>query len=803
MKHRILLTAALTFASVAATAQVGAPYIHDPSTIMECDGKYYTFGTGENGIMSEDGWVWHDGAIRPHRGAAPDAIKIGDRYLVGFSSTGGGLGGGHAGNVLTMWTKTLDPNSPDFGYTEPVVVAESRVDEDCDAIDIGLFMDPTTGRLWCTYGTYFGFIRQVELNPATGARLEGAEDINVAIDCEASDMIYRNGWYYLLGTHGTCCDGTNSTYNIVCGRSRSVNGPFIDNVGRDMLRGGGKMVAYAENRRVGAGHFGRIILGEGIEKTSFHWEADYDLSGRSTLAIRPLLWVNDWPVAGELFEEGSYAIISERRGYALELEVDFVRETSGMRGWWMAKDEAVVALENQKLDEVSASWPDSEVNVRISDYMNRPHQRWDITPVPEAGGYLGGPWFKITINGTQRALAATAGKDVVVVPHFTGAPEQLWRIDQLTDGTYRIMPKEVPGCSEELCLVSVADCTPTLGTFDFNSDNSKWHFKTLNCKPDAGNTFKNTGNPLFRNRYTADPATLVSNGRLYVYCGHDECFEDRPGYEGKYGFNITDWVCYSTEDMQTWTDHGVVLKPTDFSWCEGEAWASQVIEKNGKYYFYSSCQSTSPCYGKAIGVAVSDSPLGPFVDALGKPLVNDEMTDNGQRGWWNDFDPTVLIDDDGTAWMVWGNGTCFMAKLKDNMIEIDGDIRVLDVPSYVEGPWLHKRGDMYYLTYPSINMGGETMGFGGETISYCTAPGIEGPWTFRGLLTGTAKDSFTIHPAICEFKGHWYLFYHNSTLSLDGYGPATGRRSVCVDELFYNPDGTMKYVEQTEKGIAR
>ena len=479
MKTRIAFTSALALVCAAASAQVGAPYIHDPSTIMECDGKYYTFGTGENGIMSEDGWNWHPGAIRPHAGAAPDAIKIGDRYLVGFSSTGGGLGGGHAGNVLTMWAKTLDPQSPDFGYTEPVVVASSLVDEDCDAIDIGLFLDPQTGRLWCTYGTYFGFIRQVELDPVTGGRKEGAKDINVAIDCEASDMIYRNGWYYLLGTHGTCCDGTNSTYNIVCGRSRSVNGPFIDNVGRDMLRGGGKMVAFAEGRRVGAGHFGRMILEDGVEKTSFHWEADFDLSGRSTLAIRPLLWVNDWPVAGELVQEGTYALISERRGYALELEVDFVRINNGMRGWFMRQDEPVVQLEDQKLEDVQAGWPAGETRIRISDFMNRPHQKWDIVAVPEAGGYLGGPWFKISISGTSRVLAATVDREVVAAPEFTGAPEQLWRIDQLTDGTYRIMPKCIPGCDEPLVLYSVADSTPTLAKFDFNNDNSKWSLKTV------------------------------------------------------------------------------------------------------------------------------------------------------------------------------------------------------------------------------------------------------------------------------------------------------------------------------------
>ena len=353
MKKRLIITGLSALVALSAAAQTGAPYIHDPSTIQFCDGKYYTFGTGGGGLISVDGWVWEGGAVRPGGGAAPDAIRIGDRYLVGYSATGGGLGGGHAGRVLTMWNRTLDPSSPDFAFTEPVEVAHSEVDEDCDAIDVGFLMDPS-GRLFCTYGTYFGNIRMVELDPATGGRLPGNRAVDVAIDCEASTMMYRDGWYYLLGTHGTCCDGVNSTYNIVCGRSRSPFGPFLDNVGRDMLRGGGKMVVAAEERRFGAGHFGRFIVEPGVEKMSFHFEADLDRSGRSVLAVRPILWKEGWPEAGELVQDGTYRILSRRRGYALELSVDFVRAQGGMRGFWMNPDEPVVVLEGQKLSDVEA-----------------------------------------------------------------------------------------------------------------------------------------------------------------------------------------------------------------------------------------------------------------------------------------------------------------------------------------------------------------------------------------------------------------------------------------------------------------
>ena len=459
------------------TAQIGKPFIHDPSTIMECEGKYYTFGTGGGGLISEDGWTWNSGAVRPGGGAAPDAIKIGDRYLIVYGATGGGLGGGHTGRILTMWNRTLDPNSPDFKYSEPILVAQSDGIEDNDAIDPGLLLDPNDGRLWCSYGTYFGFIRLVELDPNTGKRVEGNEAINIAIDCEATDLIYRDGWYYLLGTHGTCCDGANSTYNIVVGRSRKVTGPYLDNMGRDMLKGGGKMVVAAGGRLVGPGHFGLFDLGDGVQKMSCHYEADLDQGGRSVLGIRPLLWKNEWPVAGDNFKEGTYEIESERRGYALELVVDFVRMSGGMRGFWRNPDEPVKPVPSQELADVIGTWPAGNIDVRIGDYMFRPHQRWTITAAPDSSGYLGGPYYKIVIAGTDRALAATAEAEVTTVPTFTGAPEQLWRIDQLIDGTYRIMPKVVPNSNETLALVSIGDSTPTLAVFDMNSDNSKWNFK--------------------------------------------------------------------------------------------------------------------------------------------------------------------------------------------------------------------------------------------------------------------------------------------------------------------------------------
>src|SRR5476649_430438 len=224
-----LLAASITQVSI---AQIGRPFIHDPSTVVEDNGKYYAFGTGSGGLISEDGWKWTGGGVRPGGGAAPDAMKIGDRFLVVYGATGGG--GNHKGAILSMWNKTLDPKSPDFKYSEPVVVATSDGYEDSDAIDPSLMLDPTTGRLWLSYGTYFGFIRLVELDPKTGKLMAGNKPVDIAITCEASDLMYRDGWYYLLATHGSCCDGANSTYNVVVGRSKKITGPYLDNVGRSM-----------------------------------------------------------------------------------------------------------------------------------------------------------------------------------------------------------------------------------------------------------------------------------------------------------------------------------------------------------------------------------------------------------------------------------------------------------------------------------------------------------------------------------------------------------------------------------------
>jgi arabinan endo-1,5-alpha-L-arabinosidase len=478
-----LLAVALVVGSIA-LALDGQPGIHDPSTIAMCNGKFYTYGTGGSALVSDDGWTWRRGTTLPRRGLAPDVIHIGDRYYVYVAAN---IGAQPKAAINMIWTRSLDPESPDYKWEEGGVVASSDGIEDCNAIDPGVFLDPGDGRLWLTYGSYFGYIRQVELDPKTGMRKDpNDKPRDLAINCEASDMMYRDGWYYLLATHGSCCRGADSGYNIRCGRSRKVTGPFLDADGVDMIQGGGKLLIGAGGRTIGAGHFGLLDLGDGVQKFSLHWEADLDRGGASVLDIRPLLWKDGWPVAGENMKDGTYELESVRTGTALEMAVEGMPVggrrargggrggpggPGGGRGGMFAGTGSPIPP--QDVADVSKTWPAGDVDARMAVYLCQAQQKWTIAAAPNAGGYPGSPFFKIALAGTGRVLAATADDELAVLPAFTGAPEQLWRIEQLPDGAWRIMSKAKP-----LALSAVGASFATLSKFDSNSDKQRWLIKT-------------------------------------------------------------------------------------------------------------------------------------------------------------------------------------------------------------------------------------------------------------------------------------------------------------------------------------
>jgi arabinan endo-1,5-alpha-L-arabinosidase len=493
---KTVLLGVLGAIALPAHALDGEILIHDPSTVTAEAGRYYTYGTG-NGLpilISDDGWTWRRsgslmsalpggkaGADVLSRGGnntwAPDVIHIGGKYFVYYSAPG--IQPKSAVGLLVG--KTLDPASPDYHWEDGGPVVWSDGIEDSNAIDPGVLLEPD-GRLWLTYGSYFGYIRLVELNPETGKRLfPNRAPVNIAINSEASIPIYHDGWYYLLVTHGSCCAGANSTYNIRMGRSRKVSGPYLDNMGIDMLEGGGKLFAGSRGRHVGPGHFGLLDLGEGIQKFSLHYEADLDRGGVSVLDIRPLLWRDGWPVAGDNLAAGTYAIQSARTGTVLELAVQGFpvggfRQRRGAGSGPPPEPQAGPAVPDQEAAQVSDQWPASS-EVRLAPAMLQAQQKWTIAPAANAGGYPGSPFFRITVAGTERSLTATPDGELTAGT-FNGAPEQLWRIDQLTDGSYRIAPKSINGNPSTLVLSAAGSSMPTLAKFDPASDRQRWLLET-------------------------------------------------------------------------------------------------------------------------------------------------------------------------------------------------------------------------------------------------------------------------------------------------------------------------------------
>ncbi len=325
-------------------------------------------------------------------------------------------------------------------------------------------------------------------------------------------------------------------------------------------------------------------------------------------------------------------------------------------------------------------------------------------------------------------------------------------------------------------------------------------------------------NPVVQDVYTADPAPMVcSDGRVYLYTSHDED-ETINNF-----FSMNDWKCYSSDDMVNWTDHGTVLSYHEFDWAkENSSWAGQVVERDGKFYFYVPINAKNGV--TAIGVAVSDSPTGPFVDPIGEPLIGPS---------YNYIDPTVWIDDDGKAYLYWGNPDLCCVVLNDDMISYDksyGDNGIIkweletkdyaDLESkecknvqeqfgvgtrmdgdtlrrptlYEEGPWFYKHGDYYYLAYAANGIP--------ERLDYSMATSPLGPWKYAGMIMddnvdGEGTGSFTNHPGIIDYKGRSYLFYHTGKLH-DGGGY---HRSVAIEEITYNEDGTINPVDFTDDGV--
>ncbi len=279
-------------------------------------------------------------------------------------------------------------------------------------------------------------------------------------------------------------------------------------------------------------------------------------------------------------------------------------------------------------------------------------------------------------------------------------------------------------------------------------------------------------NPVVQTCFTADPAPMVYKDTVYLFTSHDE--------DDARGFHMIDWKCYSSQDMVNWTDHGAIASLANFKWAVqgNDAWAPQVVERDGKFFLY--VPISVPGWPKnVIAVAVADNPLGPYVDPLGKPLIN---KGNGY------IDPTAFVDDDGQAYLYFGNPNVWYVKLNKDMISYSGEVVKAEgrPRNYQEGPWFYKRNGHYYLAFASTCCP--------EGIGYAMSDKPTGPWEGKGQLMDPNPLSSGNHPGIVEFEGKTYVFGFNYTLNWEITDVHRERRSVCVSEMTYNEDGTIPKV---------
>ncbi|MEV4802075.1 glycoside hydrolase family 43 protein [Nonomuraea sp. NPDC049421] len=289
------------------------------------------------------------------------------------------------------------------------------------------------------------------------------------------------------------------------------------------------------------------------------------------------------------------------------------------------------------------------------------------------------------------------------------------------------------------------------------------------------------GPPITTAIYTADPAALVVGDTLYVYTGHDEA------PPGGTNFVMRDWHVFTSSDAATFTDQGAKLSIADFSWAGADAWAGEVERgADGRYYWYVPVNGNGPGW-MDIGVAVGNSPLGPFTDAKGGPLVSDSTPNSSPLN----IDPTVFTDDDGQVYLYWGSYYGLRAaRLNADMTTLNGPVVTPSgVSNFWEAPWMFKRDGVYYLAYAANDSGCAAPGH--ACVRYATASDPMGPWTHRGVVLDQVSST-TNHPAIIEFKGQWYMVYHNAAAP----GGGDFRRSVTIDKLSFNADGTMRKVVQ-------
>jgi len=295
-------------------------------------------------------------------------------------------------------------------------------------------------------------------------------------------------------------------------------------------------------------------------------------------------------------------------------------------------------------------------------------------------------------------------------------------------------------------------------------------------------------NPIVRDQFSADPTARVFNGKVYVFPSHDIPTPEGKGLR-KDWFCMADYHVFSSENLTDWTDHGMIVSQNKVAWVDSTSysmWAPDCIERNGKYYFYfpanKNIAGPNGRKGFGIGVAVADKPEGPYVPQA-EPI-------KGVNG----IDPNVLIDRDGQAYLYWSMGNLFVAKLKENMLELDSEpLAIPNLPDkgLKEGPYVFERKGVYYLTFPHVENKI-------ERLEYAIGDNPMGPFKMTGVVMDESPmNCWTNHQSVVQYKGQWYLFYHQ-----DAYSPKFDKnRSICADSLFFNANGTIRKVTPTLRGV--
>jgi hypothetical protein len=315
-------------------------------------------------------------------------------------------------------------------------------------------------------------------------------------------------------------------------------------------------------------------------------------------------------------------------------------------------------------------------------------------------------------------------------------------------------------------------------------------------------------NPVIRDQFAADPTARVFNNKVYVYPSHDI-----PAPEGQRQdwFCMADYHVFSSENLTDWTDHGMILSQEQVPWGKTDAysmWAPDCVYKNGKYYFYFP-NAPKDGRGFAVGVAIANQPEGPFT-CVQEPIM-------GISG----IDPCVLIDDDGSAYIYWSGMGIRGARLKENMLELDGELQEVKIPKrdgmpemppmkmggqvmeglpdgFKEGPFAFKRNGWYYLTFPWVRGNTSNGANPTETLAYAMSKSPLGPWDFKGIIMAEHDNHcWTNHHSILEYKGQWYIFYHRNDFSPN----MDKRRSARIEKIAFNSDGTIQEVKQTMRGV--